>query len=93
MGGWIGPFPTKYVYPQISGRPLLDKIMKEVPMEKIKAYFPAGGESGTIRNWYPADPGEPAYIYAKNRDLKHEFRPQWLPDYQIRQNTAFQHFF
>ncbi len=48
---------------------LLDKIMKEIPMEKIKAYFPAGGESGTIRNWYPADPGEPAYIYAKTGTL------------------------
>ncbi|NHE59225.1 D-alanyl-D-alanine carboxypeptidase [Cyclobacterium plantarum] len=48
---------------------LLDKILKEVPMEKIKAYFPAGGESGTIRNWYPADPGEPAYIYAKTGTL------------------------
>lgn len=48
---------------------LLDKILDEVPMEKIKAYFPAGGESGTIRNWYPADPGEPAYIYAKTGTL------------------------
>ncbi|WP_162342597.1 D-alanyl-D-alanine carboxypeptidase [Cyclobacterium salsum] len=48
---------------------LLEKIKEEVPMEKIKAYFPAGGESGTIRNWYPADPGEPAYIYAKTGTL------------------------
>ncbi|MFO7826178.1 MAG: D-alanyl-D-alanine carboxypeptidase [Cyclobacterium sp.] len=48
---------------------LLDKVLKEVPMEKIKAYFPAGGESGTIRNWYPADPGEPAFIYAKTGTL------------------------
>ncbi len=48
---------------------LLHKIHTEVPMEKIKAYFPAGGESGTIRNWYPADPGQPAYIYAKTGTL------------------------
>ncbi|WP_375584753.1 D-alanyl-D-alanine carboxypeptidase [Cyclobacterium xiamenense] len=48
---------------------LLEKIQQEVPMEKIKAYFPAGGESGTIRNWYPADPGEPPYIYAKTGTL------------------------
>jgi D-alanyl-D-alanine carboxypeptidase/D-alanyl-D-alanine-endopeptidase (penicillin-binding protein 4) len=48
---------------------LLDKIQQEVPMEKIKAYFPAGGESGTIRNWYPADPGDPPYIYAKTGTL------------------------
>ncbi|WP_339925958.1 D-alanyl-D-alanine carboxypeptidase [uncultured Cyclobacterium sp.] len=48
---------------------LLHKIHTEIPMEKIKAYFPAGGESGTIRNWYPADPGQPAYIYAKTGTL------------------------
>jgi D-alanyl-D-alanine carboxypeptidase/D-alanyl-D-alanine-endopeptidase (penicillin-binding protein 4) len=48
---------------------LLQKIQSEIPMEKIKAYFPAGGESGTIRNWYPADPGQPPYIYAKTGTL------------------------
>ncbi|WP_192350697.1 D-alanyl-D-alanine carboxypeptidase [Algoriphagus sp. Y33] len=48
---------------------LLGKIRAEVPLEKIKAYFPAGGESGTIRNWYPADEGQPAYIYAKTGTL------------------------
>lgn len=48
---------------------LLGKIRTEVPFEKIKAYFPAGGESGTIRNWYPSDPGQPPYIYAKTGTL------------------------
>lgn len=48
---------------------LLGKIRTEVPMEKIKAYFPAGGESGTIRNWYPSDKGQPPYIYAKTGTL------------------------
>lgn len=48
---------------------LLGKIRAEVPWEKIQAYFPAGGESGTIRSWYPADPGQPAYIYAKTGTL------------------------
>jgi D-alanyl-D-alanine carboxypeptidase/D-alanyl-D-alanine-endopeptidase (penicillin-binding protein 4) len=48
---------------------LLGKIREEVPLEKIKAYFPAGGESGTIKNWYPADPGQPPYIYAKTGSL------------------------
>ena len=48
---------------------LLGKIRAEVPFEKIKAYFPAGGESGTIRNWYKADAGQPAYIYAKTGTL------------------------
>lgn len=48
---------------------LLGKIREEVPLEKIKAYFPAGGESGTIRSWYKADPGQPPYIYAKTGTL------------------------
>ena len=48
---------------------LLGKIRAEVPFEKIKAYFPAGGESGTIRNWYPSDQGQPPYIYAKTGTL------------------------
>lgn len=48
---------------------VLGKIREEVPLEKIKAYFPAGGESGTIRNWYKADEGQPPYIYAKTGSL------------------------
>ncbi len=48
---------------------LLGKIREEVPLEKIKAYFPAGGESGTIQNWYAADPGQAPYIYAKTGSL------------------------
>ncbi len=48
---------------------LLDRIRDEVPMEKIKAYFPSGGVSGTIRNFYKADPGMPPYIYAKTGTL------------------------
>ncbi len=48
---------------------LLSKIRTEVPLEKIKAYFPAGGESGTIKSWYKADVGQPPYIYAKTGSL------------------------
>lgn len=48
---------------------LLEKIREEVPLEKIKAYFPAGGESGTIRNWYKSDEGQAPYIYAKTGTL------------------------
>ena len=48
---------------------LLGKIREEVPLEKIKAYFPAGGESGTIKAWYKADEGQPPYIYAKTGSL------------------------
>ncbi|MDF2158566.1 D-alanyl-D-alanine carboxypeptidase [Algoriphagus sp. CAU 1675] len=48
---------------------LLGKIRAEVPLEKIKAYFPAGGSSGTIRNWYAPDPGQEPYVYAKTGTL------------------------
>lgn len=48
---------------------LLGKIKSEIPMEKIQAYFPSGGASGTIRNWYKADPGQAPYIYAKTGSL------------------------
>lgn len=48
---------------------LLTKIRTEIPLDKIKAYFPAGGESGTIRNWYKSDEGQPPYIYAKTGTL------------------------
>jgi D-alanyl-D-alanine carboxypeptidase/D-alanyl-D-alanine-endopeptidase (penicillin-binding protein 4) len=33
------------------------------------ALFPAGGESGTIKNWYAALDGEDPYVYAKTGTL------------------------
>ncbi|GGF26336.1 D-alanyl-D-alanine carboxypeptidase [Echinicola rosea] len=47
---------------------LLVKIKAEVPEEKIFAYFPSGGESGTIRSWYKSDDEHP-YVYAKTGTL------------------------
>jgi D-alanyl-D-alanine carboxypeptidase/D-alanyl-D-alanine-endopeptidase (penicillin-binding protein 4) len=41
---------------------LLEKISKEVPQKRLFELLPAGGESGTIKNFYKAK--EP-YIYAK----------------------------
>ena len=49
---------------------LLGKIKNEVPEEKIYAFFPAGGKSGTIRSWYASDDENP-YIYAKTGTLTH----------------------
>lgn len=46
---------------------VLHKMYVEVPREELLGYFPAGGESGTLKNWYPGDP-EP-YIYAKTGSL------------------------
>lgn len=49
---------------------LLGKIKSEIPEGKIRAFFPAGGKSGTIRSWYAADDDNP-YIYAKTGTLTH----------------------
>jgi D-alanyl-D-alanine carboxypeptidase/D-alanyl-D-alanine-endopeptidase (penicillin-binding protein 4) len=68
---------------------LLGKIRTEVPLEKIKAYFPAGGESGTIRNWYKADEGLPAYIYAKTGSLS---MSNALSGYLITKSGKILHF-
>jgi len=68
---------------------LLGKIRAEVPFEKIKAYFPAGGESGTIRNWYPADDGQPPYIYAKTGTLS---MSNALSGYLITKSGKILHF-
>lgn len=68
---------------------LLGKIREEVPLEKIQAYFPAGGESGTIRNWYPSDPGQPAYIFAKTGTLS---MSNALSGYLITKSGKILHF-
>lgn len=68
---------------------LLGKIREEVPLEKIKAYFPAGGESGTIRNWYKADEGQPPYIYAKTGSLS---MSNSLSGYLITKSGKILHF-
>jgi len=68
---------------------LLGKIRAEVPLEKIKAYFPAGGESGTIRNWYHADEGQPPYIYAKTGTLS---MSNALSGYLITKSGKILHF-
>lgn len=68
---------------------LLGKIRAEVPLEKIKAYFPAGGESGTIRSWYPADEGQPPYVYAKTGTLS---MSNALSGYLITKSGKILHF-
>ncbi len=47
---------------------LLKKIREEIPEEKIYAFFPAGGKSGTIKSWYASGNAKP-YIYAKTGTL------------------------
>ena len=45
---------------------LLEKIYRLVPEPTLLSTFPAGGESGTIRNWYAADR---PYVFAKTGTL------------------------
>lgn len=68
---------------------LLKKIREEVPLEKIKAYFPSGGESGTIRSWYKADEGQAPYIYAKTGTLS---MANSLSGYLITKSGKILHF-
>lgn len=49
---------------------LLRKIDKEFSSDReLFDLLPAGGESGTIRNWYAAPEGEKPYIFAKTGTL------------------------
>ncbi|WP_332910401.1 D-alanyl-D-alanine carboxypeptidase [Algoriphagus boritolerans] len=64
-------------------------MREEVPLEKIKAYFPSGGESGTIRSWYKADEGQAPYIYAKTGTLS---MANSLSGYLITKSGKILHF-
>ncbi|SKB58746.1 D-alanyl-D-alanine carboxypeptidase / D-alanyl-D-alanine-endopeptidase (penicillin-binding protein 4) [Salegentibacter holothuriorum] len=46
---------------------LLQKIKEEVPQEELLDMLPAGGHSGTIKNYYKADM---PYVFAKTGTLK-----------------------
>ncbi|MBI6115667.1 D-alanyl-D-alanine carboxypeptidase/D-alanyl-D-alanine endopeptidase [Salegentibacter maritimus] len=46
---------------------LLQKIKKEVPQKELLDMLPAGGHSGTIKNYYKADK---PYVFAKTGTLK-----------------------
>ena len=49
---------------------LLTKMYNEIPLEKLLNYFPAGGKSGTLRNWYGNDT---PYVYAKSGTLSNNY--------------------
>ncbi|WP_233266015.1 D-alanyl-D-alanine carboxypeptidase/D-alanyl-D-alanine-endopeptidase [Formosa sp. L2A11] len=43
---------------------ILSKLYATIPRERLLSFFPVGGQSGTLKNWYAGNP-EP-YIYAKS---------------------------
>jgi len=42
---------------------ILSKLYEDIPTDRLFSFFPAGGEAGTLEEWYPGDP-EP-YLFAK----------------------------
>ncbi len=46
---------------------VLHKMYQEVPKERLFQFFPTGGVSGTLEDWYPGNPDP--YIYAKTGSL------------------------
>ncbi len=49
---------------------VLDKLYREVAGEQLFNWFPAGGETGTIKSWYAADR---PYVYAKSGSLSNNY--------------------
>ena len=51
---------------------LLVKLYKILPQERLFNIFPAGGESGTIADWYANIDGASPYIFAKTGTLSNK---------------------
>ena len=49
---------------------LLTKMYREIPAKKLFTYFPVGGNSGTLKNYYK---NEKPYIYAKSGTLSNNY--------------------
>lgn len=49
---------------------LLEKMYKEIPLHKLLNYFPVGGETGTLKNWYA---NEKPFVYAKSGTLSNNY--------------------
>jgi len=49
---------------------VLDELQDLLPAEQLFDIFPAGGESGTISEWYAGTDGQ-AFVFAKTGTLRH----------------------
>lgn len=50
---------------------VLDKLYTEIPKERLLSLFPAGGVSGTLKNWYKGKAAP--YIFAKSGSLGNNY--------------------
>ncbi len=50
---------------------ILHELYKKNPQERLFKIFPAGGASGTIREWYGARNGQAPYVFAKTGTLRY----------------------
>jgi serine-type D-Ala-D-Ala carboxypeptidase/endopeptidase (penicillin-binding protein 4) len=49
---------------------LLTELWRKHDHDRILGIFPAGGVSGTLKNWYAAPSGEPPYVFAKTGSMR-----------------------
>ncbi|AMC10325.1 hypothetical protein Lupro_03235 [Lutibacter profundi] len=49
---------------------LLEKMLNEIPKQQLLNYFPVGGESGTLKNWYG---NKKPFVYAKSGSLSNNY--------------------
>lgn len=50
---------------------VLDKLYKTVPRKRLFHFFPVGGKSGTLKNWYAGN--QRPYIFAKSGSLSNTY--------------------
>ncbi len=49
---------------------LLEKMYREIPRQQLFSYFPIGGKTGTLKNWYANDR---PFVYAKSGSLSNNY--------------------
>lgn len=49
---------------------VLNQLQQRIPQARLFDLFPAGGQSGTIQQWYKGKGGKP-FVYAKTGTLRH----------------------
>ncbi|WP_456379189.1 D-alanyl-D-alanine carboxypeptidase [Lutibacter sp.] len=49
---------------------LLEKMLHEIPKKQLLNYFPVGGKTGTLKNWYANDK---PFVFAKSGSLSNNY--------------------